>query len=356
MANINVSPQQYLDQVNNSQSQFIQGMGGEGDSGTWSPPGTFTMADLNKGGPNFPSPRNPDGTYTMSTGGGSDGGDFILPILSAAAGGLAGAGVGGAEAGSMFSAQIPGEFGFGPGLEATEGGLAGSAFNPGNPFGSLEGADAFASNAFNPPGMNPNAGIYGDANLGFGNSGNATGLNTGMNGGSFFDKLKSMWNSPLGQGARLGKSIFDVGNSIYGMQKANQMQRIARTAYDPVTALRNNPNSVTSQPGYQFGLDQGREAIRRQGAAGGSGGNEAIALARYTPQYAQDYYDKALSSAMTQAGGSGALNLAASNASARQASSSLATAGYGLATGLGADRNNNDIVSQWLRNAFSTNS
>lgn len=110
---------------------------------------------------------------------------------------------------------------------------------------------------------------------------------------SYWDKLKGLPWKGVGQGINLA-------GGVYGLYNANQMRNLAKNAQDPNTsyyqdqlrALQSNPNSVTSMPGYQFGMDQGRLAIQRQGAATGSGGNEAIALAKFTPAYAQQFYQQ----------------------------------------------------------------
>src|SRR3990172_5116156 len=62
---------------------------------------------------------------------------------------------------------------------------------------------------------------------------------------------------------------------------------------DQLMALSQNPESITSSPGYKFGLDQGLIGRKRALASGGysGSGNELLSL----EQYAQDYAGRFLS-------------------------------------------------------------
>lgn len=59
-------------------------------------------------------------------------------------------------------------------------------------------------------------------------------------------------------------------------------------ALQRLIGLTNDPNSITTQPGYQFGLDQGRQAIERSAAARGGlySGATMKALQRFGSDYA----------------------------------------------------------------------
>lgn len=159
----------------------------------------------------------------------------------------------------------------------------------------------------------------------------------------------------------------DIGSGILGLMQKKKMQDIATQAFgrysdrgDPyarVKALMANPGSVSSQPGYQFGMDEGRRAIARTGAAGGSGGNEAIALSRYTPEYAQNFYNNEVARLMQLGQGEGALGTAEAgiglNAQAgadRLMSSSLGSIGYGANRMMGGAPN--DMMMKMLMSAF----
>lgn len=140
-----------------------------------------------------------------------------------------------------------------------------------------------------------------------------------------------------------------IGSGIVGLNAAGGIKNVAQQAseiQDPfgsqrkkyqemLAALYANPNSVANMPGYQFGLDQGRQAIERRGAASGSGGNEAIALARYTPEYARNFYTDEVNRLMTLSGAgippSGGNALVQGNMGAADlVSKSLASIGYGV--------------------------
>lgn len=139
----------------------------------------------------------------------------------------------------------------------------------------------------------------------------------------------------------------NIGSGIYGMMRKRNLDKLAGEAfgrynergdpYGPARTLMANPGSITGMPGYQFGMDEGRRAIARQGAASGSGGNEAIAAARYTPEYAQNFYNSevarlmALGNGEASIGGNNAmLGLNASKMGNDLASSSLGSIGYGV--------------------------
>lgn len=161
---------------------------------------------------------------------------------------------------------------------------------------------------------------------------------------SMDELLKKMRANPF----NTAMGAFSVGSGIYGMMQSRRMQALAEQAMskqDPFGSQRGgyqqqlaqlmaDPNSVTSMPGYQFGLDQGRLAIQRRGAASGSGGNEDIALARFTPEYAQNFYGAQQQRLAQLAGagiapGSGGTLLAGANSSNDILSRSLASIAYG---------------------------
>ncbi|MDX2059921.1 MAG: hypothetical protein SFV24_19080 [Gemmatimonadales bacterium] len=140
--------------------------------------------------------------------------------------------------------------------------------------------------------------IAGGLTVGLGglyNSGALSGI-TGM----LPSSVQGMLPATLG-----GKDLWGIGNSIFGMTQAMTMQNLAREAMagsNPfgsyrgqygaqLAELSKNPWSITSNPGYQFGMDQGTQAIARKMAASGyaGSGNEAIALQRFGQGYAGQY-------------------------------------------------------------------
>lgn len=162
----------------------------------------------------------------------------------------------------------------------------------------------------------------------------------------------------------------NIGSGIYGWLQKKKLQDMASQAFsnyqnmgDPYArakALSSNPGSITSMPGYQFGMDEGRRAIQRVGAAGGSGGNEAIALARYTPEYAQNFYNNEMARLMQLGQGeaqfganSGQLGIQAQTGANSLASSSLASMGYGATRIAGMPQpSSNDMLYRMLASAF----
>lgn len=199
----------------------------------------------------------------------------------------------GSDLGKVAMVAAPMMFGMPPGLDMAELG-AGEAgmFSSGTAGGGL-GATAFGA-----------SGDMFGSGMEFGTG--AAGLGGG---GGLWSSIKGLpWNA-IGAG-------LNAFSGVAGLSQARQMQSLARDAFraqDPFGAQRpqyqqqlqelmRDPNSVTNLPGYQFGLDQGRLAIERKGAASGSGGNEAIALAQFTPQYAQQFYNQEIQRLMNLSG------------------------------------------------------
>lgn len=85
---------------------------------------------------------------------------------------------------------------------------------------------------------------------------------------------------------------------IYDQQRADNMPAL-QARNNGLTGYQNllkNPGSITSDPGYQFGLDQGTKAIGSQAAANGSyySGATLKALNKYGQDYGQSQFDKSL--------------------------------------------------------------
>lgn len=155
----------------------------------------------------------------------------------------------------------------------------------------------------------------------------------------------------------LWSGLSSIGSGLYGLAQQKKLRQMAQRAFDPVRELQANPGLVTSQPGYQFGLDEGRRAIARQGAASGGGGNEAIAAARYTPEYAQKFYESEMARRMQLAQASGGMNLSAAGGANNLASSALASIGYGGARMFGGSSGlNDDYLRSYLSRIFSGSS
>lgn len=118
-------------------------------------------------------------------------------------------------------------------------------------------------------------------------------------GGGGFD-----WRSLLSGGnirtmGQIAGTALGIGSGINALSQARQLQQQAQQA-DPMApyragwaarlnALLDNPSSITSEPGYEAGL----EAVKRGGAAAGffNSGNMVGSLA----QFGTDFYDRAVS-------------------------------------------------------------
>lgn len=281
-------------------------------------------------------------------GGAALGGAFAAPGADTAAGGASAVEGGGAAAGAGgIPADFAGDAAAGAAMQtnAASTGVslgdpsAGTGLWSGNTFSGGEvvpfgGPGDMSSMAFGPQVSNFVGDIPTDPQLA-GSAWDQTPNETGGGGGTGGDQ--SYWQRFKGLPWKGAAQGLNLASGAYGLYNAAQMRRMAQQAQDPhlreyqdrLNALTRDPSSVTSMPGYQFGLDEGRRAIQRQGAATGSGGNEAIALARYTPAYAQQFYENQVRdlSSMSR-GDSTALQ---GNALAMQlANQALWQLGYGL--------------------------
>ena len=146
------------------------------------------------------------------------------------------------------------------------------------------------------------------------------------------------------------KNLLNIGSGLYGLYESGQQRNLAKDAIkasDPfgpyrqqyaqqLMALMADPTSITKDPGYQFQLDQGNQAVERFMASKGflGSGNEGIALEKY----GQDYASKYLNDKITQLAGLAGANISpnpgpglnAYNQGLDTASASLASLGYGL--------------------------
>jgi hypothetical protein len=91
---------------------------------------------------------------------------------------------------------------------------------------------------------------------------------------------------------------------------------------------------IRSQPGYQFGYDQGLEGLNRQFASTGTsfGGNQAIALQNFGNKYAGDYYNNMVSNLMSASGAT----MGAGQSSVQNPQMGSSPFGQILGAGLGA--------------------
>lgn len=158
-------------------------------------------------------------------------------------------------------------------------------------------------------GAGTTAGTLGTIGNALGSVGNLMGKKT-INGFGLGDALSlggNLLNSYLGYNAANKAADAQVN-------AANQANQLAKYMYDqtrqdnmPALEARNagltgyqnllkNPGSVTQDPGYQFGFQQGQNAYDNSGAARGMrlSGAQAKALTRYGQDYAGTKYNEAL--------------------------------------------------------------
>jgi len=175
-----------------------------------------------------------------------------------------------------------------------------------------------------------------------------------MLGGGAYDTPDSSWasggggglgglfsNMNLGSIARGLGSALSIGSGVNALSQARRLQEQAQQA-DPMApyragwaarlnALLDNPGSITSEPGYEAGL----EAVKRGGAAAGffGSGNMVGNLA----QFGTDFYDRAVARFAGLVGGTpggglrgteSAINLG--NAGINRISSGIASMANGL--------------------------
>lgn len=70
----------------------------------------------------------------------------------------------------------------------------------------------------------------------------------------------------------------------------------SRGAVDRLTSLMDDPNQITSMPGYQYGLNQAMEGVNRGASASGmlGSGNRLMALQDRGERYARDWYSQTM--------------------------------------------------------------
>jgi hypothetical protein len=117
--------------------------------------------------------------------------------------------------------------------------------------------------------------------------GNLATARTDMNDAERASQMADPWASRRGQFA---DRLMDFEGS-----GANNPMNVTQGTNDTlarITALMNNPGSITSMPGYQYGLNQSLEAVNRGAGASGmlGSGNRLAALQDRGEGYAQKAY------------------------------------------------------------------
>lgn len=329
--------------------------------------------------------RNPDGTYgyvpIMRHGWNKEFVTFAAPIVTA---GLAAAyGAGGAAAGSASGAEglsgmdlaadagmsggnsiysAAGQFGTGTSAGVSGMDLAGDAaagsgnnlYDAASQFGGAGatgaagggGSGGGSTSGFNEAGYTggtpqlAGGGFGGAGNVGYGSTG--SGL-FGMGTNDWLQLGGSLLNGYLGNKAANNALDAQLSATRDSNALLKYMYDQTRTDNMPALQARNaglagyqnllsNPNKITGDPGYQFGLNQGTKAINSQAAA--KGGYYSGATLKALDQYGQDYagtkFDQSLNryGNLAGLGGTGTQTIAnAGNQYAQSASNNLIGAG-----------------------------
>ncbi len=131
--------------------------------------------------------------------------------------------------------------------------------------------------------------------------------------------------------------------------------------------LMKNPSTITTNPGYQFNLDQGLQGVSRNMASMGlaNSGNAMIGLNNYAENYAQNAYQQQVQNLMHLAGydqGPVQTNMAGYNAGlqTKQAGMGQMANGLGLAAGAASNyygnyAGNSTAYSNYYGNAGAYN-
>lgn len=240
-----------------------------------------------------------------------------------AGGGLLGGLFGGEVAtGGAFAGDVGG---FGAGAEdffgdtalsGTQGFDATAGTAAGGTMGAGPGQIGYGMNSFYPGGGPSNVYQSGGAAPQWGDYGSMSGppLSAANPMAQMQYLMKGVGAMPWGQAG----GGFNMASGAYGMYQAQQMQELMKKLQsqgDPFSQYRsgygsqlqnlmNDPSSVSSMPGYQFGMDQGTQALMRSQAAGGllGSGQGAMALQKYGQDYAGTQFQQQLQNLMNLSG------------------------------------------------------
>ena len=126
-------------------------------------------------------------------------------------------------------------------------------------------------------------------------------------------------------------------------------------ALNNLNGLMKDPNSITSDPGYQFGMSQGTEAIDRSAAGGGSlySGATLKALQRYGQDYAgtklNDTYNR-----YSNIAGMGQVGTSATTAAGANAANQIGANLTGIGNAQGANALNQGNIYSNVANQLSS--
>lgn len=246
-------------------------------------------------------------------------------------GGMLG-GLGGAGSTAIGNGAFLGEAAAGGLGSAGTAGAGLGAGGAGMTAGGLGGAGTIAGSGMVAPTLGGSAGL----GAGLGTAGGTAGTAAGAAGtGSFWGGLAK---AAIGPAISTGVQLF-AANKAAGAQRdattqANNLQKYVydtnradnmpalqarNSALQQMQALLSDPSSLTTQPGYQFGLDQGTKTLQNGAAARGMtySGAQGKALQRFGQDYAGTKLDQSFSrlSNLAQGGqpGANAVGSAATN-------------------------------------------
>ncbi len=243
--------------------------------------------------------------------GASNGSWDVLPSAVGGGAGEAGAGVAG-------GVPMSGEMDLGAMYGGGEGAMGGSAA-PGASLGGEAGG----------------FGGFGDALSGIGSWAQQNPMLTNL-GGSALNGLISLYSTNRGLNAQ--QKATDQANAQLAPYRAVGVQGL-----NGLSGLLKDPSSITNDPGYQFALTQGKNALDRSAASKGGlySGAQLKASQRYGQDYASNQYDKAISryAGAAQLGATGTTNI----------SNNLTNMGNASA---GADIYNSNTLQNGINNAL----
>jgi hypothetical protein len=221
----------------------------------------------------------------------------------------------------------------GYGLGAAAGGAAGASLGAGGGVGAGGGLTAGSGAAGTAGALGSSGGLFG--------SGITTGQALGIGGNLLGGVLGSNAASDAADTqARSAAEANALSKYMYDTTRADNLPAL-RARNNGLAGYQNllqHPDSITSDPGYQFGLDQGNKSIGSHAAAGGSyfSGATLKALQKYGQDYAGTKMDQTLDryGRLSGLGSSGASTIANSGANyANQAGNNITGAGNALAAG-----------------------
>jgi len=151
--------------------------------------------------------------------------------------------------------------------------------------------------------------------------------------------MASTWETLLNAAVKWAPTVTSIGSGLYGLSKANQVSNMGQSAYDisaqydaQLADLLANPDKIKDVPGYEFGFEQGSEAVSRKMAASGflGSGNAAIALQKFGTDYATKQFNDYANLLAQLAGRNYGTGIEGVKSGTDIAGDSLASLGYGV--------------------------